>query len=198
MTTIASRSAGIPFEKGSSTTWTAPLIMGLLVTVLGILALYLSAATTMISVMLFGGFAVATGIAQIVYTFVSKKWSSGFLHLFLAALYLIAGFVMITNPVASATSLTLFLAFFFLASGIARIISSLVYRSVGWGWAAFSGLVSSAVGAAILSGWPTISMFMIGCYLGVDLVFLGTNLTAIAFLMRNFKVGRAAMGGAEG
>lgn len=195
MAITARRIAEIPFTRRSSSTWTVPFVMGLLVAALGILALYLSMATTLISVVVLGCVAVASGVAQVVYTFDSRNWSVGFLHLFLAALYLVAGLVMITNPVASATSLTLFLAFFFMASGATRIVSSFVHRTIVWGWLAFSGLVSVAVGAAILSAWPSISMYMIGCYLGIDLVFLGVNLSAGAFLIRKSRVSSVTMGG---
>jgi uncharacterized membrane protein HdeD (DUF308 family) len=159
--------------------------MGIVTILLGALAIYLSVATTLISVALLGVLVFASGIAQVVYAFSAKKWSGTLMHVFLAVLYSLAGILLFTNPVTSAMSLTLLLAFLFMISGASRIIMSIMYRPAGWGWVTFSGFVSAALGVLIVRGWPAISFWLIGCYLGIDLVLLGTNLTSFAFLMKN-------------
>ena len=42
-----------------------------------------------------------------------------------------------------------------------------------WGWVAFSGVITALLGLMILAQWPVSGLFVLGTFLGVDLLFTG-------------------------
>jgi uncharacterized membrane protein HdeD (DUF308 family) len=67
----------------------------------------------------------------------------------------------------------LVVAAFLLASGVFRTFSSLAMQFPNWGWALASGIVSIVLGGLLLANWPTVSLWFLGFYLGIDLIAHG-------------------------
>jgi uncharacterized membrane protein HdeD (DUF308 family) len=80
---------------------------------------------------------------------------------------------MLTRPVISAEALTLLMSMFFLIAGLYQLIASLWARLPGWGWQALSGVVTAILGVLVAAGWPASGLWMIGLFVGIDLVFFG-------------------------
>jgi uncharacterized membrane protein HdeD (DUF308 family) len=77
--------------------------------------------------------------------------------------------------------LTLILGVALVASGIMRIILAFGMRQgSAWLWVAFSGVVTLLLGGVILSHWPVSSLFVLGVFLGIDLVIAGVSWIAIS------------------
>jgi uncharacterized membrane protein HdeD (DUF308 family) len=91
---------------------------------------------------------------------------------------------MVANPAAGALSLTLLLAAFFMVGGILRIVAAVSFRFPGRGWAVFGGLVTLVLGAMIWSEWPTSSIWVIGTFVGIDLIFDGWSLVMTGMAAR--------------
>lgn len=173
----------IGFES-LSPKWGRLMAFGIAMIILGVLALGVSVVSTVVTVLFLGVIIAAGGLAQIFNAFSQKGWGGFFLHLMLGLLYLVAGFIMMTRPAASAISLTLFLGIFFVAGGIMRAVSALFSRYPSWGWAVFSGVISFILGVVVLRGMPSSGLWVIGTFVGIDLIFAGASMTSLAFAAR--------------
>ena len=91
---------------------------------------------------------------------------------------------MLFTPGITLAALTLLIAAFFLSSGLFKIIGALVSRFKGWGWYFLSGLISLALGILILVHWPSSSLWVIGLFIGIDLIFVGWSLVMISLFVK--------------
>jgi uncharacterized membrane protein HdeD (DUF308 family) len=92
----------------------------------------------------------------------------------LGALYVLAGFVTFENPLLAAALLTLLLGCALLVSGIMRIVLAFSMKEgTPWMWVAVSGAITLLLGLIILAHWPVSSLYILGIFLGIDLIFAG-------------------------
>ena len=92
---------------------------------------------------------------------------------------------MVFNPGPALESLTIFLAIYLLVSGVFEIIMALQIRPVnGWGWALFSGIISTLHGAMIWSQFPLSGAWAIGILIGIRLSFSGWTLLMFGIAAR--------------
>ena len=89
-------------------------------------------------------------------------------------------FVLIVVPAV------VLLGFFLLASGITKIFLGF---SIKAGTPSFvvvlSGLITVLVGAVILAHWPVESLYVLGIFLGVDLVVTGAGWISIGLGLKS-------------
>lgn len=164
--------------------WKKMVGWGVALTIIGILAISLSTLTTLISVILLGT-AIALGGAFItIDSFASwwKKWVGFFTHLIMGILYFIIGITLVINPLIGSMTITFMLGIFYVALGVYRIFYSISLKFLNWGWSLLSGVVTLLLGILILAGWPSTSLFIIGLFIGIDLVFYG-----VAYIMAGLK-----------
>jgi uncharacterized membrane protein HdeD (DUF308 family) len=169
-------------------TWLKPskvwlMVGGAALIIFGLLAIFASFAATMISVVALGFLLLGAGIFQAIIS-VKSRWSGFALHLLLALFYAGAGLLLILRPFNGAVDLTLMIGFFFIISGVVRIVSSLVERYSRWGWSFLSGLITTGLGLFVLFEWPAISFFLVGLLVGIDLIFFGNYLFAFGLAIR--------------
>ena len=158
---------------------------GLLLVILGACVISSSYYATVFSVILFGIFLIAGGVVQIIQAFLAKKWSGFFLTLLLGILYLITGFICVAKPQLAAINLTLWIAAFLFVAGLFRMITSLVLRNDQWGWVFFNGLITFILGIMIFSDWPLSGLWVIGLFIGVDLILSGWSWIWMSLFARN-------------
>jgi len=125
------------------------------------------------------------GATEIVAAFNAKEWSHRILWLLLGALYVFAGIICLQNPFAAATILTLLLGFALIIGGLVRIfLATRMRQGTPWGWVVFSGLISVLLGIIIVAKWPVLSFFVLGIFLGVDLIFIGSGWIAVGMALK--------------
>jgi len=125
------------------------------------------------------------GATEIVAAFNAKEWSHRILWLLLGALYVFAGIICLQNPFAAATILTLLLGFALIIGGLVRIfLATRMRQGTPWGWVVFSGLISVLLGIIIIAKWPVSSFFVLGIFLGVDLIFIGSGWIAVGMALK--------------
>jgi uncharacterized membrane protein HdeD (DUF308 family) len=95
-----------------------------------------------------------------------------------------------TLPIFSAAGVTLVLASLFIVGGLFRAAGASAIRFPRWGWTAFSGLVSVALGIYLLATWSAASAYFIGIAIGVDLIFDGAALIGFAGAIRSLPQAR--------
>lgn len=154
--------------------WGWFLAWGIALIILGIIAIVISAFTTIAVVITLGILLIITGIVFIIDTFKFwHKWNAFFPTIIIALLYLITGIMLLTHPVLGAMSLTLLLATFYIILGIFRIISSMSLHQPRWGWVLASGIITLILGLLIVFHWPLWSLFIIGLFVGIDMIVIG-------------------------
>jgi uncharacterized membrane protein HdeD (DUF308 family) len=166
--------------------WWVFLIFGIVSVIVGLLALSCAFSATMASVFVFGVLLVIAGMAEVFHAVMVRKLSGFALHLLAAALYLLVGLFMLEDPVQAALVLTLLLGAFFFVGGLLRIIFSLVARSPAWPWVVLNGVVDLILGVLILNRWPESSLWVIGLFIGIDLIINGWSWVALALEARTY------------
>jgi len=161
--------------------WGWFLVFGIVLVFLGIVAIVRSFITTMASMMFFGWLLMFASTIEFMYAFMVGKWAGFFLHLLLALLFGITGALMVFRPVVSAEAITLAMAAFFLVAGFYQFFASMwVSNLPGWGWGAANGMISAIMGMLLLAQWPVSGLWVVGLFIGIDLIFYGAAWMAMA------------------
>jgi len=172
-----------------SKNWGWFLVWGIALVILGGIAISSSYSATMFSMVFVGFLLLCSGIIIIIdsFSFWWHKWSGFFLHLFLGLLYLMAGIFLIESPQIASVSITLIIGIFYLIVGVSRLLYSISFRMPGWGWGFFNGLLALIIGILILTSWPVSGLFIIGLFIGIDLIFYGITYIMAALAARSIK-----------
>jgi uncharacterized membrane protein HdeD (DUF308 family) len=104
-----------------------------------------------------------------------------------AILGIAAGIVLLLWPLSGVLSLTLVLIVFFVIEGIASVMFALEHKrelSGRWGWMLASGIVDLILAAFILAGLPGTAAWALGVVVGINMVFGGSALIAMALHAR--------------
>jgi uncharacterized membrane protein HdeD (DUF308 family) len=164
--------------------WAFLLAMGIVLMVLGAVAVGSSFIATLATVVVFGILLVIGAILQVVTALWGRSWKGFFLQLLAGVLYLIAGVFMIQNPLEPAVGLTFLVAVCLAVGGTLRIVLSLMERFDGWGWALLNGVVSLLLGAAIWSQWPLSGLRFIGLFVGIEMILSGVSWVMVGLAVR--------------
>jgi uncharacterized membrane protein HdeD (DUF308 family) len=165
--------------------WGWILALGIVLVVVGTLAIVMPLAASLASAVAFGLLFLVGGIAQLVGSFWTRDWSGFFLTLLVGILYVVLGLMFLRHPGDALLALSLFLACALMVSGLFRIIGSLMYRFPQWGWTFLSGVISLLLGIYIYALWPLDSYFVVGLFVGIDMIFTGWTWVALALAVRN-------------
>ena len=161
------------------------IALGVIYLIVGIIALGSVVMATVASVFVVGIMMLIAGVAEVINAFQVKTWGKFLLWLLLGALYIFAGIVTFENPLLAAAVLTLLLGASLLASGIMRaVLAFSVKEEAGWVWVLISAIITVLLGLIILSHWPVSSLYVLGIFLGIDLVFAGASWIGIGMGLR--------------
>jgi len=127
---------------------------------------------------------IAAGI-EIVQAIMVGKWAGLFQHWLSAALFGVLGALIVWRPVVTAEILTLLIGAFFLVAGIFQLVTPFVISLPEWGWHALNGLITLVLGVLILAQWPVSGLWVIGLFLGIELIFYGGAWIAVALRLRS-------------
>src|SRR5262245_29599790 len=172
--------------------WWLLLALGLVTVVVGLLAISSTFVATLASVLVFGWLLLIAGVTEVVHALMVRNGRGFALHLLAAALYLLVGFFILEHPVRAAEVLTLLLAASFLVGGVLRIVFSLTVRFPSWPWVLLNGVVDLLLGGLIWAGWPESSLWVIGLFVGIDLLFHGMSWVMLALNVRTYNAAQPA------
>jgi uncharacterized membrane protein HdeD (DUF308 family) len=164
--------------------WGWFLALGIVLIVLGTIALGSALLMTVASVFFFGWLLIIGGVMEAVHAFWRKRWAGFFLDLLTGILYVVAGWMMVTNPTESAVLLTLLIAMFLVFEGVFRIVAALAARYPHWGWVLFNGLISVLLGILIWRQWPYSGLWVIGLFIGIEMLLNGWSLVMLSLSAR--------------
>jgi uncharacterized membrane protein HdeD (DUF308 family) len=158
------------------------IALGIVYLIAGLVALGSIVLATIVSVFVVGIMMLIAGVAEVFHAFQIKTWGRFLLWLLLGALYIIAGFLTFENPLLAAALLTLLLGVSLIVSGIMRIVLAFSMKEgMPWMWVVVSGAITLLLGLIILAHWPVSSLYILGLFLGIDLIFAGAGWLAVGF-----------------
>jgi len=161
------------------------IALGVVYVLAGLIALGSVVFATKVTVFVVGIMMLISGVAEVFNAFQIKTWGKFLLWLLLGALYIVAGFITFENPLLAAAVLTLMLGFVLVASGIMRIVLAFSMKSgTPWAWVVLSGAITLLLGLVILVHWPVSGLYILGIFLGVDLIIAGIGWIGVGFGLR--------------
>jgi uncharacterized membrane protein HdeD (DUF308 family) len=150
------------------------LILGILLIVLGVIAVAFPLLTTIAAKIFLGWLFLIGGIVQIFHAFSTRGWSAFFFDLLIGVLYLVAGAWLAFFPLTGIFTLTILLAFMFIVQGALEAGMAFHMRPhQGWGWMLVAGIVAAAAGVLILANLPSSALWAIGLLVGINLMMSG-------------------------
>jgi len=127
---------------------------------------------------------IIASIAQSVSAFSFPKWSGVILGLIIAALWLIGGVYLLTQPLEGVFILTVVVAAIFLVEGVIKTILSYKMRPLaGWGWLLFDGVISVILGLMLWWQLPFSALWALGTLAGISIIISGWTLVMIPIAM---------------
>jgi uncharacterized membrane protein HdeD (DUF308 family) len=168
--------------------WVLFLIEGIILLVLGALAIIVPPVAGLAFTIFFGWLFLISGAAGLITTFWMRRAPGFWWSLLSALLGIVVGVVLIGWPVSGLLSLTLILAAFFLIEGGASIMFAFEHKrelSGRWGWMLASGIVDVILAGLILAGFPGTAAWALGLLVGINMIFGGMALIAMALHARN-------------
>src|SRR5262249_46014988 len=153
---------------------------GIVMMVVGAVAVAYDSTATVASVIAFGWLLMAAGFIQVIHAFQVRAWSGFFLYLLDGIIRTVVGTMLVMYPTAGAEAITLLLCAYFIVAGTFRTFASAALMFPSWGWSVASGLISIALGITLGMQWPKSSTWFIGFAVGIDLLLYGWALLMFA------------------
>jgi uncharacterized membrane protein HdeD (DUF308 family) len=167
--------------------WVMFLVEGIILVVLGLLAIVVPPIATLAVEILFGWLFLVSGVVGLVTTFWMRQAPGFWWALLSAVLGIGAGIVLLAWPLSGVLSLTLVLIVFFTIEGVATVMYALEHKrelSGRWGFMLVSGIVDLILAAIIFAGLPGTAAWAIGLLVGINMIFGGSALIAMAMHAR--------------
>ena len=167
--------------------WVLFLIEGIVLVILGVIAILVPLIATLALTILVGWLFLISGIVGLVTTFWARHAPGFWWSLISAIIGILAGLALLVSPVVGALSLTLVLIAFFIIEGVASIMYAVDHRrqlTGSWGWMLVSGIIDIILAGIILAGLPETAVWALGLLVGINMLFGGGAMIAMALAAR--------------
>jgi len=164
--------------------WLWFVILGIALVVLGVVALGSVVIASLATAVVIGALILLAGGGETIGAFWARGWSGVFLHLLSGVLSIGIGILFLRAPVGALLALTLLVACFLLVGGIFKIVAAVSYRFAAWGWPLVSGIIDVILGVLIWMEWPASALWVIGLFVGINLIFRGINWIGLGMALR--------------
>lgn len=155
---------------------------GILFLILGALATALPQITTLSVELIIGWLFIFGGLVQLYRTWQLESAGHRWGVFFSALLSLILGIGLVAFPILGILSLTILLTAFFIVDGISKLYYGFGSKNLqGYGWVILSGVLSLIIAGLIWAAWPSSAGWVIGLLVGINMIFFGASLLALAF-----------------
>lgn len=164
--------------SGSSSFRLGAGALGVLLLLLGGLAVAAPFVAGLALDLVFGAVLVAAGAIQIGYAVVGRGTPRVGIAALLGVLAIVAGGLLLLRPVIGLYALTLVVGGYFLVHGVLELFAAAQWRRKGlpFGGMLVAGILGLFLGAVILFGWPITGLFAVGLLLAAHLVVVGLGL----------------------
>ena len=168
--------------------WGWLLALGIFLVFMGTIGLGMTIWLTLATVFIFGIFLIIGGVVQLVHVVKCHGWQSIMWHVLMGVLYVLAGLIIIDDPLSASAMLTLLLGGVLLGIGVVRIVMALQHRVLKtWIWPLIGGIAAVILGLMILAHWPISGFWVIGLFVAIELIFSGWSYIIIAMGIRQMS-----------
>jgi uncharacterized membrane protein HdeD (DUF308 family) len=162
--------------------WGLFLAEGVAVSILGLAAIVVPPVAGLFATVVFGWLFLIAGSVGLVATLRTREAPGFGWSLLSAFVAVIAGGVLLWNPLQGLITLTYVLTTFFIVDGILVIILAIVHRhqlSGKWEWMMVNGVIGLVIAGIIIFGFPGTLVWAFGLLVGIDMIFGGASLIAM-------------------
>jgi uncharacterized membrane protein HdeD (DUF308 family) len=163
--------------------WLWFVVLGGVLVALGIIALGSVVIASLAAAVAIGILLLLAGVGEVIGAFWCRGWSGFFLELLSGVLSIVVGLLFLRAPLNALAALTLLIACFLMVGGIFKIVAALSYRFAAWGWSLASGIIDLILGVMIWQEWPASALWVIGLFVGINLLFRGINWIALGLAL---------------
>jgi uncharacterized membrane protein HdeD (DUF308 family) len=178
--------------------WGLFLLEGILLIVLGSLAVLVPAVASVAATIVFGWILLLSGVLGLITTLRARQ-APGFGWALLSAIIgIAAGVVLLAMPVQGTLSLTAVLIAFLLVEGVASILYAFEHRkglSGRWSWMLASGIIDVVLALILMAGLPGTAVWALGLLIGINMIFGGWALVWMALHARSEATAMSAQPG---
>ncbi|MFA6915225.1 MAG: DUF308 domain-containing protein [Parachlamydiales bacterium] len=155
---------------------------GILFLLIGIAAIAVPGFFTLSIELVLGWLLIIGGAYQLFRSW-SGRHQPGFIwSVFFALLNIVLGVLLLAKPIVGIISLTIILITYFIIAGLYQIFwSTQITRMHGWWLLLINGLLSLAMAAILVAGWPDSAIWAIGLLFGINMLFTGCALLSLAW-----------------
>lgn len=152
------------------------LIIGVLLSVLGIIAIAAPNFTTLFAESWIAVILIFAGFTKLVYATQTREQGGFIWKLLLSGLYIATGIMLFVYPYTGVLTLTLLLGTFLLTEGTFELILAFQLRPQNnWIWVLFNGIITLVLGGMIWFQWPFNAPWLLGTLVGVSILFTGIS-----------------------
>jgi uncharacterized membrane protein HdeD (DUF308 family) len=166
-------------------TWCAKL--GVVLIILGILAISMIAVSEVDSVLWLSWLIVVSGMAEAVHAFHLRKSGGFFFHLVPGIAGVPLGLLVATHPAVDIVTWMLVFACFFTIVGLFRMLSAFRLRFPAWRWAVFDSAVMLVFGSVFWTTSTRLGLQFFDIAVGVSLILRGWSSVMLGFGLRSWR-----------
>ncbi len=162
------------------------LITGVLLAVLGIIAIAAPNFTTLFAETWIAVILIFAGFTKLVYATQTRERGGFLWKLLLSGLYIATGIMLFVYPYTGVLTLTLLLGTFLVTEGTFELILAFQLRpQENWTWVLVDGIITLVLGAMIWFQWPFNAPWVIGTLVGISIIFTGISRVMLALNARS-------------
>ncbi|WP_121742834.1 HdeD family acid-resistance protein [Natronorubrum halophilum] len=176
--------------------WQLIGITGGIIALLGVLAIAFPLVTGISITYVLSALLIISGIVHVATAFSNRGWRGTAWQLILAAVAVVAGLILLANPVLGLASLTILVIAYLVVDGIVELAASVRMGSQGGrGYVAASGVLSLVLAVLLWAGFPADATWVVGLLVGVSLLMTGFSMVLVSMsgrrTQRDFDAGMA-------
>jgi len=187
MQPLAGRISSATVTSSMHDHWGLFLAEGIAVIILGLAAIIVPPIAGLFATVVLGWLLLVAGVVGLVATFRARE-APGFAWSLLSAVAAVAaGGLLLWNPLQGLVTLTYVLIAFFIVDGVLNIILGIVHRrelTGKWEWMLVNGVIDLILAGIIILGFPGTLVWSFGLLVGIDMIFGGGTLIAVALEAR--------------
>lgn len=163
-----------------------PLLTGVLLIVLGIVAIALPVVSTIFAETWFALILLSVGAAKLVYASQTRNEGGFIWKLLLSILYVGTGVMLFVYPRTGILTLTLLLGSYLLTEGVFELILAFQLRPrQNWTSVLTNGIVTLLLGGLVWFQWPFDAPWLIGTLVGASILFTGISRVMLSLNTRS-------------
>lgn len=166
--------------------WVKWLLLGLLSLAFGVFALANTLAASLAVTTITGVLFLIIGVIQTIAGLAGTSIGNRIVAVLMGLLMAFLGFSFLSNPLEGAISLAMLVLILLAAGGILRLSFAWMMRQTAYFWPMLlSGALTIVLAAYIAVNFALVSVQLLGILLGIELLFNGAGLIALALFIRS-------------